>query len=70
MNNLNTFKTYTTKTRNAARTLVNTLKTKGFQPSTPTKKSGKGWLVATHKTVARSVKQRYEVINSQAVLVG
>jgi hypothetical protein len=66
---MKTFKTMATKTRKEARTLVSTLKAQGLKPSTPTKKTGAGWLVATHKTIKRSIKQRYRVIDSQAVLI-
>lgn len=67
--NNNTFKTFTLKTRQAARSLVTTLKEQGFKPSTPTAKSGSGWLVATHKTVKRNIKKRYNVVNSKAVSI-
>ena len=66
--NNNTFKTFTLKTRKAARSLVNTLKAQGFKPSTPTAKSGSGWLVATHKTVKRSIKKRLTVVNNKVIL--
>ena len=65
------FKTFATSTRKAARTLVSTLKAQGFTPSTPTVKSGLGWLVATHKVISKASKSKvkYNVVNNQAVKV-
>ncbi len=66
---MKTFKTYATKTRKAARNTVKVLKCLGFKPSTPTKKSGAGWLVATHKKLTKpTAKKRYAVVNNQVVL--
>jgi hypothetical protein len=44
-------KLYATKTRNTARVLTNALKAQGYNAVAPTKKTGAGWLVSSHKAL-------------------